>query len=501
MRYRRFAAVFAMIALVVGLCPAMAFATSGSFQAYGLAAQGDEQPEVEASDINDCEFRLVTKDDAGNDIYAAVDGNWALVFLKGTGVEFTPKVELYDGDELVDPGKYTVGYERTWWEDDDEKSELVDSIVIKEGGDQQCEFRVVVEAVDGGGYEGTYEGDTAEISAVNEYSLDTSYTDMYFDAFDGVVDDRINGMNPNYHVIPLGVAEDCLNSLKVRTGGDFSYEENTHNGNLLTPGTDYTVVYYKADPAGRTTDEWATTLDGVDGTPTAPGAYVMEVSGKGRYDGGSIVLLDIQANADDIEMAPIPDQAYTGKAIEPQLTVTCNGQALDPSTYQVSYANNTAEGEATVTVSGVNPILHWGFELTAEGPRATFTPDKNNTDRFFNCTKTASFNIVQPAPAKLKQPMKASVKAAKVKAKTLKKKAQTVTPITVKKAQGTVSYKVAKASAKAKKALKLNAKTGKITINKKTKKGTYTMKVKVTAAGNKKYKAGSQTVTVTVRVK
>ena len=42
---------------------------------------------------------------------------------------------------------------------------------------------------------------------------------------------------------------------------------------------------------------------------------------------------------------------------------------------------------------------------------------------------------------------------------------------------------------------------GKITVKKGTKKGTYRMKVIVTAAGNAKYEKGSKTVTVKVKVK
>ena len=42
---------------------------------------------------------------------------------------------------------------------------------------------------------------------------------------------------------------------------------------------------------------------------------------------------------------------------------------------------------------------------------------------------------------------------------------------------------------------------GTITVKKGTKKGTYTIKVKVTAKGNSAYKAKSKTVTVKIKVK
>ena len=48
--------------------------------------------------------------------------------------------------------------------------------------------------------------------------------------------------------------------------------------------------------------------------------------------------------------------------------------------------------------------------------------------------------------------------------------------------------------------LKLNKKTGAITVPKKLKPGTYQIKVKVTAKGGKGYKAASKTVKVKVKV-
>ena len=103
--------------------------------------------------------------------------------------------------------------------------------------------------------------------------------------------------------------------------------------------------------------------------------------------------------------------------------------------------------------------------------------------------------------AKKAQALKATAKTKNLKVKKLKKKAVTYKPITVKNAKGKVTYKVVSGNKKSKKALKLNKKTGKITVTKKTKKGTYSIKVKVTAAGNSTYKAASKTVTVKVKVK
>ena len=137
--------------------------------------------------------------------------------------------------------------------------------------------------------------------------------------------------------------------------------------------------------------------------------------------------------------------------------------------YTISYKNNINAGTATVTVTG-----------------------KGN----YTGAKSATFKI-----NKAKQPMTAKAVNKTAKIKTLKKKAVTLTKfVTVKKKQGTLSYKNVSKTKKLKK-FKVNAKNGTITVPKGTKKGTYKIKVKVTAKGNANYKSGSKTVTVKIKVK
>ena len=112
---------------------------------------------------------------------------------------------------------------------------------------------------------------------------------------------------------------------------------------------------------------------------------------------------------------------------------------------------------------------------------------------------------------KLKNTLWAKGKTVKAKAKTLKKKSVKVSrkkAITIKNNKGKVTYskiKVLKGSKKVSKKIAkkfvINKKTGKITLKKGIKKGTYKFRIKVRAAGNKMYKAGSKAVTVKIRVK
>ena len=90
-------------------------------------------------------------------------------------------------------------------------------------------------------------------------------------------------------------------------------------------------------------------------------------------------------------------------------------------------------------------------------------------------------------------------KKATVKFSKLSRKNQTVKrakAVTVKNAKGKVSYKIAKKNKNF-----TVAKNGKITVKKGLKKGTYKIKIKVTAAGNADYAKAAKTVTVTIVVK
>ena len=105
---------------------------------------------------------------------------------------------------------------------------------------------------------------------------------------------------------------------------------------------------------------------------------------------------------------------------------------------------------------------------------------------------------------KLANPITVKAKTVTFKASGLKKKAKSVKApraFTVKNAKGAVTYKAVKNAAK--NALKkvTVAKNGKVTVKKGTKKGTYKLKVKVTAAGDADYKAGSRTVILKIVVK
>jgi hypothetical protein len=158
---------------------------------------------------------------------------------------------------------------------------------------------------------------------------------------------------------------------------------------------------------------------------------------------------------------------YNGKVRKPTVK-TIGGKTLKYGTdYTVTYKNNKNVGKGTLTIKGKGK---------------------------YTGTATKTFKINKAA-----NPLTVKAKAAKVKKSKVKKKAQKLAAskvMTVSKQQGKLTY--AKVSGSKKLTI---TKAGKVTVKKKTKKGTYKMRVKVTAAGNANYKAGSKTVTVKVRVK
>ena len=126
--------------------------------------------------------------------------------------------------------------------------------------------------------------------------------------------------------------------------------------------------------------------------------------------------------------------------------------------------------------------------------------DSTNTSKIENCNIHFEQNTIPLDENTLKV---TGGKTAKIKYKKLKKKKQTVTigkMMTVSDAQGKVTYKIVSVNKK-KSSFKINATTGTVTVKKKLKKGTYTLKVSVTAAGNDNYMPATKTVSFKIKVK
>ena len=102
--------------------------------------------------------------------------------------------------------------------------------------------------------------------------------------------------------------------------------------------------------------------------------------------------------------------------------------------------------------------------------------------------------------AKKKNPLRVKGRAIKIEAKKLKKNKVVLKPsrvMKVRNARGKVTYTKLKGNKK----ILIDKKTGRVTIRKKLKRGTYKIKVKVKAAGNQNYKAAARKLFFIVKVR
>ena len=228
----------------------------------------------------------------------------------------------------------------------------------------------------------------------------------------------------------------------------------TIGGRTLQEGTDYTV-------------RWSSS------SPKKVGTYTLTVTGKGQYSGQTSASYKITAQS-----------IAKAKIVLSKTSFTYNGNVQKPVIKTIGGKTLKDGTDYTVKWSSASPKKVGTYTLTVTG--------KGN----YNGQTKASYKI-----NKASNPLKVTAKKPSVKAAKLKKSAYSLARkdvVNVSKAQGSLTY--AKGSGSSSK-LTVNQKTGKVTLAKGTKKGTYTLKYKVTAAGNTNYKKGNVTVTVKVTVK
>ncbi|MBQ9002930.1 MAG: hypothetical protein IJ087_13850, partial [Eggerthellaceae bacterium] len=165
---------------------------------------------------------------------------------------------------------------------------------------------------------------------------------------------------------------------------------------------------------------------------------------------------------------------FNGKTQKPTVaSVSAGGVALAPGFYDVKYENAKSKNAGAYKVT-----------VTAKGGA-------------FTGSKTVSYRIAKAenklaAKAKSTQKKPLSAKAAKATSFKAAKYAKVSNP-----AKGKLTYKKASGDKK----IKVNAKTGKLTVPKGLAKKTYKVKVKVVSAATTNYKPASKTITLYVKVK
>ena len=253
------------------------------------------------------------------------------------------------------------------------------------------------------------------------------------------------------NVVAWDISDASITGLSAATYNGSAHKpapKVTSGSKTLKAGTDYSVSYKNNVKAGTAT---------------------VTITGMGDYSGKKSATFAIAAAPlSSATVSGITGKTYTGKAITQSAKLTFYAKTLKAGTdYSVSYKNNVKAGTASVVFTG-----------------------KGN----FKGSVTKTFKI-----AKAKNPLKASAKSKTLSVKYSKKKATTIKKAKAFKvtgSKGSLTFKKLSGSKKIE-----VSKAGKITVAKATAKKLYTVKVKVTAAGNANYKKASKTVTLKIRVK
>lgn len=224
------------------------------------------------------------------------DGLWiagVADFYPYTGAAIKPEIRVYDGKKKLQPGKdYTASYKNNTKANDAANPSTAPSVVVRGKGN----------------YTGT-ETATFKITAV------------------GLSDDSIS-------------VEDITAAYNKKV--QKKTPVLTYNGRKLAKNRDFTVSYPST---------------GTDAYKES-GTYEILLTAKagGNFSGTRVVKCIITDNTllAKVNVKKIPNQAYTGKAIEPELMVTYKNAPLIRGTdYLVSYTDHTEIGTAKAVLTGI----------------------------------------------------------------------------------------------------------------------------------------------------
>lgn len=286
--------------------------------------------------------------------------------------------------------------------------------------------------------------------------------------------------------IGYGAFEECygLKTIKLPEGltfiGSYAFEDCDELTSLYIPGS-ATLAQYAVSYCDKL--ETLTIGKGMKVLPE----YAI-------YDNSALKVIKIGEGMEEMEYECIYDNDYLEKVYLPDSIKKIDGNAID------SYASGF-----TIVASCNNYVaedyseyLYVGFEPTHKYDiKKVITPATLTSTGIRECICSGCGESKTEVLPKLKKnTLTAKGKTVKLKYSAKAQSVKAKKAVTVKKAQGKVSYKIAKKN----KNFKV-AKNGKITVKKGLKAGTYKVKVKVTAAGNISYAKGSKTVTVKIVVK
>lgn len=315
-----------------------------------------------------------------------------------------------------------------------------------------------------------------------------------------------------------GVCIEGMNSVTINNS-NLTANNTKMNGNANFLDT---IMIYQSMSGDANSGTSSFTMNG--GTLTSKSGHVFHVTNTNAV----INLNGVTINNEDSNniLLSVCDDGWNGASNK--ATVNANSQTLSGtilvgsnSTLNLNLKNsssftgsisgkitNAKGGTVSTNVGNVNVTLDSTskWTLTADTYITQFSGSTSNviTNGY---TLYVNGVAVAGASANLSEnTLKAKAKKLTVKYSKLKKKNQSFARkkiITISNAKGNVTYSLSsakKGKTSYKKYFKVS-KSGKLTVKKGLKKGTYKVKIKIKAAGNSSYKTKTKTVTVTVKVK
>lgn len=286
--------------------------------------------------------------------------------------------------------------------------------------------------------------------------------DLY-DTLDGTIDEditeeQIKAFNDAVTALQPVATETSINALK-----------SAITAAKKLKAADYTAASYKTYKAAITAAE--TVLNGEDFSDTEVTAATKALTDAKA----KLVKLKTQSITVSVKNTKnVVSKKYGDKAF------SLGAKAKTTLTYKSSntkIATVDSKGKVTIKAAGTVKITI-NAKATSTYKAAT--------------AKVLTIKIAKKAPT-----IKTKIGTKNLSYNALKKKAQVFTLGTSVNSKGTLTYKKLSGSS----AVSVNSKTGKLTVKKGLKKGTYRVKVQIKSAAKGNYTAGSRTVTVTVRVK
>ena len=286
--------------------------------------------------------------------------------------------------------------------------------------------------------------------------------DLY-DTLDGTIDEditeeQIKAFNDAVTALQPVATETSINALK-----------SAITAAKKLKAADYTAASYKTYKAAITAAE--TVLNGEDFSDTEVTAATKALTDAKA----KLVKLKTQSITVSVKNTKnVVSKKYGDKAF------SLGAKAKTTLTYKSSntkIATVDRKGKVTIKAAGTVKITI-NAKATSTYKAAT--------------AKVLTIKIAKKAPT-----IKTKIGTKNLSYNALKKRAQVFTLGTSVNSKGTLTYKKLSGS----RAVSVNSKTGKLTVKKGLRKGTYRVKVQIKSAAKGNYTAGSRTVTVTVRVK